>query len=85
MGRQKNDIYLIREAFLHEIYRCVCVVPIDYEKAPFRWVFWCRQQKEDPLKLVDGDRFLYLPLFRCRELPAVVIFEGDRKPLLLNA
>jgi hypothetical protein len=63
----------------------MCVVPIDYEKAPFRWVLWCCLWKEDFLKLVDGDRFLYLPLFCRYELLAVVIFEGDRKLLLLNA
>jgi hypothetical protein len=63
----------------------MCVVPIDYKKALFRWVLRCCLWKEDSSKLVDGNRFLYLPLFCRRELPAIVIFEGDRKLLLLNA
>lgn len=85
MCGQKNDIYAIREALPHKFDRCVCVMPVDHEKAPVLRVFRGRFRDEDLCQPFNSDSFLHPPLLRRRELPAIVIFEGDGKPLLLNA
>lgn len=58
---------------------------INYKKAPVLRVFWHRTQKKDSFYPLKGYFFLYLPLFYYCKLPAIVIFKGNKKLLLLNA
>lgn len=60
-------------------------MPVYHEKSLFRRVIRGCQRDEDLPQSFDGDSLLHPLLLRGSKLPAIVILEGNRKPLLLHA